>query len=89
MNELNSLIIWLYGGDIHYFVLFRNALRSIMEPYGSDDTTFLYLRTYSNIDQFAQNFAIGFIAQEYISFSLLFHENRPSTSANFVQIRGT
>ena len=75
-----------YGGDIPYFVLFRNALRSITEHYRSDDTTFFYLIN-SNIDQFAQNFASGLIASVNF-FPFLFHENRSSTAANIVQIRG-
>ena len=51
---------------------------------------FLYLITHrinSNIDQFAQNLASGFIASVHF-FSFLFHENRSSTAANIVQIRG-
>ena len=70
-----------YGGDIPYFVPFHNALRSITEHYGSDDTTFLYLITHrinSNIDQFAQIFASAF-TPNVCFFSYLFHENRSST----------
>ena len=57
--------------------------------YGSDDTTFLYFSTHrinSNIDQYAQNFANCFIASLHF-LSILFHENRPSTAANIVQIQ--
>ena len=78
-----------YGGDIPYFVPFRDALRSITEV-----TTPLFCaslvithRINSNIHRFAQNFASGSIASVHF-FSFLFHENRPSTAANIVQIRG-
>ena len=60
-----------YGGDIPYFVPFRNALQSITEV---TTPLFLYLIThgiYSNIDKFAQNLANGFI------ILFLFHENQP------------
>ena len=63
------------------------ALRSITDV---TKPLFLYLNTHrinSNIDQFAQNFANGFIVKVNF-FSFLFHENRPSIAANIVQSRG-
>ena len=50
----------------------------------------MYLHTHkinSNIYQFAQNVASGFIASVHF-ISILFNENRSSTAANIVQIRG-
>ena len=75
-----------YGGDIPYFVPFRNALRSITEV-STPLFSLIIHRINSNIVQFAQNFASGFIASVNF-FSFLFHENRSSTAANIVQIRG-
>ena len=59
-----------YGGDIPYFVPFRNALRSITEV-STPLFSLIIHRIISNIVQFAQNFASGFIASVNF-FSFLF-----------------
>ena len=84
-----------YGGDIPYFLPFRNALRSITEVTTPLFCTSLRTGLIKILIKLLKILQVVFIESVYF-FSFLFHENQPCTlfaavyctAANIVQIRG-